>query len=186
MVLATLARIHEPVSGRAVGRLLAGRASDRGVAYALAYLVDQGIVRRDDHPPVALYRLNRDHVAAAAAVALGDIWEVLLDRCRREISGWAIRPVWAALFGSGARGEGASSSDLDLALVVPDEVEADGEAWREQVDTLRRRIRSWTGNPASIITFSNSEFALSDEPVVVAIRSEGLSLYGEPPARVAA
>jgi hypothetical protein len=185
-VLAVLARTEHPLSGRAVGRLLAGKASSRGVAYALTYLVAQGVVRRDDFPPAALYRLNREHVAAAAAEALGDLWGVSRERCQAEIAGWALRPAWAALFGSAARGDGIGGTDVDVALVVPDDTDVEGEAWADQVGRLARGIRAWVGNPAAIITFAHSEFAVSREPVVAAIRREGLTLWGQRPAQAAA
>jgi hypothetical protein len=52
--------------------------------------------------------------------------------------GWAIQPTYAAVFGSSARGEMTSSSDLDLLPVRPDE--ASQTTWDEQGTELSRAV----------------------------------------------
>ena len=180
-VLAALARTHAPVSGRGLARLLEGKASQRGVADALKYLVAQGLVLRDDHPPSASFALNRDHVAAGIAALLGGLNEALHQRCAAEVASWAHRPLWAALFGSIARGEGDASSDIDLVLVVPDRLDSNSAEWTDQLSRLTERVRSWTGNDASAVVFTRTEFLTSDEPVVRQIRSEGITVWGHRP-----
>ncbi|MFH1329222.1 MAG: nucleotidyltransferase domain-containing protein [Actinomycetota bacterium] len=180
-VLATLARTHGPVSGRGLARLLEGKASQRGVADALKHLVFHGLVIRDDHPPSASFSLNRDHVAAGIAELLGGLKDTLHQRCSAEVASWAHRPLWAALFGSIARGEGDASSDVDLALVVPDELNLDGPEWVDQLGRLAERVRLWTGNGASVVVFTRAEFLTSGEPLVRQIRSEGVTVWGHRP-----
>jgi len=181
MVLAALARTDAPVSGRGLTRLLEGKASQRGVADALKYLVAHGLVARDDHPPSASFSLNREHVAAGIAELLGGLKEALRQRCAAEVASWAHRPLWAAMFGSIARGEGDASSDIDLALVVSDELDVDGPEWTDQLGRLAERIRSWTGNDAAVVVFTRTEFLTSEEPVVGAIRGEGITVWGHRP-----
>jgi len=180
-VLAALARTHAPVSGRGLARLLEGKASQRGVADALKYLVAHGLVLREDHPPSASFALNRDHVAAGIAALLGGLKEALHQRCAAEVASWAHRPLWAALFGSIARGEGDASSDIDLVLVVPDRLDPNSAEWTDQLSRLTERVRSWTGNDASAIVFTRADFLTSDEPVVRQIRSEGITVWGRRP-----
>jgi predicted nucleotidyltransferase len=184
-VLAALARAHQPLSGRGVTRLLRGKASQRGVADALKYLVAEGLVLREDHPPSASFSLNREHVAAGAAEALGELKDTLRRRCAAEVAAWARRPVWAALFGSVVRGEGGAASDIDIALIAADEHHLDDPDWQAQVDGLARLIRLWTGNDASIITFTRAEFTASKEPVVAEIYRDGVTVFGRRPGRKA-
>ena len=182
-VLAVLARTDRPLSGRAVARLLEGRASQRGVSDALNHLVLHGVVLREDHPPSASFRLNRDHIASGIADLLGDLREGLRRRCVAEIESWDDQPEWAALFGSFVRGEGGPHSDIDLALVVDNAVDVHGEPWEAHVDHLADRIHAWTGNRASIITFGRSEFQNPGDPLIEAITREGVTVTGRQPAR---
>jgi predicted nucleotidyltransferase len=182
-VLAALARIERPLSGRAVARLLEGKASQRGVSDALNHLVLHGLVLREDHPPSASFRLNRDHIASGVANLLGDLRDTLRRRCAAEIQSWDDKPEWAALFGSFVRGEGGPRSDIDLALVVEDALEVHAEPWEAQIDHLANRIQAWTGNRASIITFRRSEFLESGEPLITEITREGVTVAGREPAR---
>jgi predicted nucleotidyltransferase len=182
-VLAVLARLEQPVSGRGLARRLEGKASQRGVSDVLNYLVAQGLVVREDHPPSASFSLNRDHVAAGIAELLGGLKETLRQRCASEIEAWAVHPEWAALFGSLVRGEGDASSDIDLVLVVPDDCDVHGDEWASQIDRLDERVRSWTGNPASIVVFGLGEYLASDEPLALEIAHEAITLWGERPAR---
>jgi len=181
VVLATLARTQAPVSGRGLARLLQGKASQRGVADALKHLVDHGLVIREDHPPSASFSLNRNHVAAGIAGLLGELKDALRQRCSAEVASWAQRPLWAALFGSIARGEGDASSDIDVALVVPDELDLNSPEWMDQLGQLAERVRSWTGNEASVVVFSRTEFLTSGESLVRAISREGVTVWGHRP-----
>lgn len=184
-VLATLARTHQPLSGRGLARLLEGRASQRGVADALTHLVAHGLVLREDHPPSASFLLNREHIAAGIAELLGELKDTLRQRCASEIASWAYRPVWAALFGSMVRGEGDASSDIDLVLVLADGSDVHAPHWMAQIDRLAERVQAWTGNDASIVTFTRAEFRASPEPMVSEITREGITLYGRRPGRSA-
>ena len=180
-VLAALARTHAPISGRGLARLLEGEASQRGVADALKYLVAHGLVVRDDHPPSAAFSLNRAHIAAGIAEQLGGLKDTLHQRCAAEVASWAHLPLWAALFGSIARGEGDASSDIDFALVVPDRWDLNGPEWTDQLGRLAERVRSWTGNDASVMVLTRTEFLTSHEPVIGEIRREGITVWGHRP-----
>ena len=81
--------------------------------------VQQGIVEEQAGGNAVLYRLNCAHLAAPAVVELADVWAVLLERLTAELSDWPVRPRFAALFGSAARGTSGPDSDIDVFLVAP-------------------------------------------------------------------
>jgi len=155
------------------------------VADALTHLVAHGLVLREDHPPSASFLLNRDHIAAGIAELLGELKDALRQRCASEIASWAYRPLWAALFGSVVRSEGDASSDIDLVLVLADGSDVHAPHWMAQLDHLAERVQAWTGNDASIVTFTRAEFRASHEPMVSEITREGITLYGRRPGRSA-
>lgn len=61
-----------------------------------------------------------------------------LGRLTRELEVWTVRPAYAAVFGSAARGTMTVDSDLDLLLVRPDAVGDD--LWATQVDRLIEEV----------------------------------------------
>src|SRR5690349_10903574 len=96
---------------------LAGTGSPDGVRKTLARLVRQGIVLVEEHGHANLYRLNRDHVAAAPILALTRLRGQILDNIIGAIGDWSVPPVHASLFGSFARGDADEASDIDILLV---------------------------------------------------------------------
>src|SRR4051794_41512640 len=110
-VLAVLAVAGKPLS---VGQVAeqAARGSEIGIRRSLARLVEQGIVRATLMGRNQVHELNRDHVAADAAVILAGLRSVLWQRLRDEVAGWSVRPLYACVFGSAARGDGDESSDI--------------------------------------------------------------------------
>jgi hypothetical protein len=72
-------------------------------------------------------------------------------------------------------------SDLDLFVVRPNDVDAEDEGWREQLDTLSRDVTNWTGNDARVLEYSAKEVqrGLRGRDAVPAdIGAEGLRLAG--------
>jgi Nucleotidyltransferase domain len=115
-VLAVLARAGRPLT---VGEIAqqAVRGSEIGIRRSVARLVEQGLVTATQMGRNLVHELNRDHVAAGAALALADLRLELWKRLRETLSEWAEKPVHAAVFGSTARGDGGPDSDIDLLLV---------------------------------------------------------------------
>jgi Nucleotidyltransferase domain len=115
-VLAVLARAGRPLT---VGEIAqqAARGSEIGIRRSVARLVDQGLVTATQMGRNLVHELNRDHVAARAALALADLRLELWKRLRETLSEWTEKPVHAAVFGSAARGDGGPDSDIDLLLV---------------------------------------------------------------------
>ena len=181
-ILAALASAGRPLT---VGEIAADvpRGSEIGVRKAVARLVDQGIVTATQMGRNLVHELNRDHVAAPAAIALAGLRTELWKRLRESLGGWALKPVHAAVFGSAARREGGPESDIDLLLVHPHlpgdkrppksdrgswgllsdiavgwppqvAMAANGADWHTQVDQLRAKVQRWTGNPLHVVDVS--------------------------------
>jgi hypothetical protein len=183
-VLTVLAGTTRPLTGRQVARL-ARSGSDRGLRLALNRLAEQGLVDTQDAPPAVLYTLNRDHIAAPVALALVSLRSALFDRIREAIAEWKIPPVHASLFGSAARGDGDTTSDIDLFLVRPQAVTVEDQTWRVQLDSLARDIARWTGNHAGISEVGEDELEalVGDRPAVMEeLERDAVTLAG-PAAR---
>jgi predicted nucleotidyltransferase len=183
-VLAVLARTSEPLSGRRVASLTDGKVGQWRANEVLGALADAGIVLREHRPPAKLYRLNRDHVAAAGIIALAEQWATLLRRIRDEFADWSPPPVTACLFGSAARGEVGPDSDIDILLVPSDDVVASEDterAWQEQVDQLTENVRIWSGNPCEVLELTAAELGdavARDDRLVRDLRHDAIALTG--------
>lgn len=173
-VLAVLARSSEPLTGRAVAERAKPKASQKGVALVLAHLVEAGVVDRVDKGRSGLFSLNRDHLAAPAVVAIASMRERCLAELRSTIGAWDPKPVSAIVFGSFARGDGATSSDIDLLLVAPANPV---NRWREQVVDLTVSVGRWTGNPLNVIEISEHDVAAyAEEAFVRSAVDEGITV----------
>jgi hypothetical protein len=179
-VLQVLARTSLGMTGRQVA-VLTGRQSHSGVLEALNRLTEQGVVKRVELNRAYLFALNRSHLAADAVIALAGLRAQLIGRIRERISGWGIAPIHASLFGSIARGEGDTTSDIDLFLVRPAPMLDDDPIWRAQIDGLRTDIESWTGNRASVAEVAEPEISawITDPPPIVhELRRDAITLGG--------
>jgi predicted nucleotidyltransferase len=175
-----LAGTSRGLTGREVA-LLTGRTSHSGVLRVLGRLADDGLVERVELNRAYLFALNSDHVAAPVVEALAGLREELFDRIRRELEKWMVKPIHISLFGSTARGDGDSASDIDLFVVRPDTVLAEDARWREQLDALEQKIALWTGNRAAIVEISASEIerlAREDRPIVANLRADAIVFAG--------
>jgi DNA-binding transcriptional ArsR family regulator len=186
-VLAALARSGKPLT---VGEVAAQtpRGSEVGVRRSLARLVEQGIVRAEMMGRNAVHELNRDHVAADIALKMADLRLELWRRLRQTLGAWNPKPIYGYVFGSAARGDGDSSSDIDLLLVhalfpgdsdprrrsngladrlvgataefASDRLTArQASKWGQQVDELHQQVRAWTGNPLQAVEMSALDWA---------------------------
>ena len=93
VVLEVLARTDRPLSGRQTAELVGALAGHRQVNAVLGQLTEAGLVLREHHAPAYLYRLNHDHVAAEAVVALLDLRGILLARMRNLANAWRPKPI---------------------------------------------------------------------------------------------
>jgi predicted nucleotidyltransferase len=179
-VLAVLAGTTRPLTGREVARLT-GRTSHRGVAEVLSRLVEHGLVERQEAGRALLFTLNREHLAAPAVEILASMRTELLRRIRELVDTWEIEATHVSIFGSMARGDGSTQSDIDVFVVRPDAVPEDEPQWRAQLDALAGRIERWTGNKSSIaeVTADGIERLLrEDRPIVTELRSDAICVAG--------
>jgi predicted nucleotidyltransferase len=179
-VLVVLAGTKKPLTGRQVAQLVR-RGSQKGVSAALDRLVEHGLVLREEAGTAYLHRLNRDHIAAAAVESLAAMRSELLRRLRERIGRWVVAPSHASLFGSAARADGDTESDIDLLVVRPQAIDEDDEIWREQLTDLAEAVHAWTGNRAGIIELSQSEFAalpVRHPPILDDLRTDGIDIAG--------
>jgi len=87
------------------------------------------------------------------------------------------------IFGSAARGDGHIGSDIDVLVVRPPGVRADDLQWSGDVSTLGASIRTWSGNPASILDVTEAEvrsMLRRDEPIVGELERDQVVLVGDP------
>jgi hypothetical protein len=179
-VLAVLARAEASFTGRQVHQV-AGRHSERGVRNALHRLSAQGIVTRERVGSADQYRLNQAHLAAPYVEALAGLRDELLRRLAGEFERWTAPTVFAALFGSAARGEMHAESDIDLLVLRPDGVDAKDPDWRAQLDALASSVTAWTGNDTRILEFGVREARAglaAGDSVLLAARDEGIVVHG--------
>lgn len=180
-VLAVLARSEVALSGRRTAQLTGG-ASQARVNQVLRELSTAGVILREEQPPAFLYRLNRDHLAAAAIVALADLRESLLSRIRDTVQDWQEPAVAVWLFGSAARGDGDADSDVDLLVLRRDGVDEDDPSWFQQVDDLAGRVTAWTGNRCEVLDCSEEQLARMvavGERLLVDLRTDAVRIWGD-------
>jgi predicted nucleotidyltransferase len=179
-VLMALAATKMAMTGRQVA-LMTGRRSHSGVLRVLDRLTEHGLVERVELNRAFLFSLNRDHMAYPAVVALVGLRVALLGRIQQELQAWKLNALHVSLFGSFARGDGDTDSDIDLFVVRPAAVAEDDARWRDQLDALTSAIYRWTGNRVSILEASETELTrlTTDRPPIVAeLRGDAIVLSG--------
>lgn len=180
-VLRVLASSKLALTGREVATM-AKRTSHSGVLKVLDRLVEHGLVKRVELNRANLYSLNREHLAAPAVEILMGMRNTLIDLMRAMSSEWSVQPTHLSLFGSAARGDGDTESDIDLFVVRASVIDDDDPAWRQQIEDLRAGAERWTGNPSSIIEVSEAgaaRLAAENSAIVDEICRDGVLLAGE-------
>lgn len=175
-VLAVLARHDVNFTTGQVHRVL-NRHSEAGIRKVLVRLSSQGIVLRERVGNAYSYRFNRDHLAASPIIELANLQATLLSRIEERLAGWAVPPVYAAVFGSAARGTMTADSDLDLFLVRPDD--APRAEWDEQLGALVADVSKWTGNDTRPVDYDERDLiGAATEPVLREVLADALTVAG--------
>jgi predicted nucleotidyltransferase len=176
-VLAVLALDEATFTTGQLHRILL-RHSEEGIRKVLRRLTEQGIVLSERVGNTYNYRFNREHLAAEHISALARLQETFLRRLQERLRSWEVPPVYAAVFGSAARGAMTPDSDLDLLLVRPDD--ALEEIWGTQVEDLASDVTRWLGNDVRPLQFSAAEIVTwaGEEPVLRDVLDEGLTVAG--------
>jgi DNA-binding transcriptional ArsR family regulator len=152
------------------------------VRVVLDRLVEHGLVRTEPAGRSLLCSLNREHLAAGPIIALVTLRSTLIRFLQTELAAWPIAPIHASVFGSFARHDGDTASDIDVLVVRGDRVAADDPVWERSLSDARGKVRTVTGNPLSIVELSVSELraALSaEEPIATAWRADAVHLIGQ-------
>jgi predicted nucleotidyltransferase len=185
-VVLVLRSTTRALTGREVARLVRA-GSQPAVNAALRRLAEEGIVRAQEAGNAYLYTLNREHLAAPALELLADIRVELERRLRAEIAEWEIAPAHVSIFGSAARGDGDTSSDIDLFVVRRARVPEDDPRWQAQLEQFCDRIHAWTGNHAGLSEVSTTDvrgFRRESPPVVEELRRDAITLAGPTPTEL--
>jgi hypothetical protein len=123
-------------------------------------------------------------LATEPAIALATLRARVLDYLRNEIAGWSMPAVHASLFGSAARGDGGTASDIDL-LVLHQQFSSPGEqqAWDDQLALSGEAIHRGTGNWLGWFQISEaglSRMVTEQQPIVEDWRRDAITLVGRP------
>ncbi|WP_395656691.1 nucleotidyltransferase domain-containing protein [Nocardioides sp.] len=179
-VLMALASTSRAFTAGDLHRLI-GQHSHTGIRKVLLRLELEGIVDAENVGNAIAYRFNSEHIAAPAITELAQLRSAYFERLRAEFQSWDPAPVFAAMFGSAARGEMGNSSDIDLFVVRPDGLDDEaGERWDGNLLDIQHRASRWTGNDVRALEMGEAEVIenLHAEPVLEAIRYDGVVLYG--------
>ena len=183
-VLEVLSGTTRPLAGREIGRII-GEGSVNGVWNALNRLEEQGVILADHRAGATYYVANREHLAWPAIETLTRLRADLTTRIGQEVERWdVVAALHASIFGSMARGDAGSDSDVVLLLVQPGSLEnADAEIWDRQVASLRDVVQRWTGNRCQTFVVDTSrleEYVRAQDPLVRAWLDDGILLSGAP------
>jgi predicted nucleotidyltransferase len=174
-----LAETTAELSLRALARL-----SGVSVAPAnriLPGLVELGIVERREDPPSSLFRLVPDHIASRAILELADAQRSALAELVQAATEMSPSPASVIVFGSLARGEADTKSDVDAVIIRPDDVGEEDEPWQRSLGRWRTETRRRLGNPVEFIEVSVSEAARKlrgRSPLWADVRRDGVTLFG--------
>lgn len=185
-ILRLLRSTTRPLTGREVARLVRS-GSQPTVNGALRRLSVEGLVYADEAGNAYLYRLNREHIASPAIELLADVRTELERRLRAEVASWETAPTHLSIFGSAARGDGDTASDVDIFVVRPRGVPHDEPHWREQLDRLSDHVLAWTGNHAGVSEVSEGDarrLRRERPPVVDELRRDAITIAGPEPAEL--
>jgi len=176
-ILAVLAQHEVTFTTGQLHRIL-DRYSEEGIRKVLQRLVRQGIVQSIRVGGAYTYELNRQHLAADPIIQLARLTQRLLQQIEEYLESWDLRPEYAAIFGSAARGTMTEQSDIDILLVRADDAPLD--IWDAQVSALASDVIVWTGNDLRPLEYTVGELlAARNDPVLRDVKEDGLTVAGQ-------
>ena len=181
-----LARTNEPMTGYAIEKAI-GRAHAR-VLKVLSRLATEGVVEAEQVGQATRYSLNRRHLLASSLLQAAGAMQALEIEIARRAEAICPAPVAVMLFGSFARRDGTSASDVDLLVIRPDLVEPDDPQWTRSLHDLARAIEEVSGNVCQLLQATTDqlvESAAAADPLIDSLRSDAVCLFGNPPESIA-
>jgi predicted nucleotidyltransferase len=172
-----LRALHASRSQGLTGRELSRRAeaSASQTIDALAVLERAGLVCREAQGASHVWTLARDHVLVEPLGRLFEFESSIFGRLREDLE-TAVKdlPVRrASLFGSIARGDEDSSSDIDLFVEVVASKEL--QSVQESLGTLSASFARRFGNPLSSLVLTRGQVRAATNPQLLdSIRREGI------------
>ena len=172
-VLAALLRTGAPLTGRGVHALVGESHSLGAVQQALRDLGRLGLTSTETVGRAGVHRINEEHEAVVSLRLLVSPLEMLT----RVVADHAQGTDAVIVFGSVARGEAHAASDVDLAVIAP-------EDWDGRVE-LQEQVYARLGNNCDVIHLTAEQFTDDGgrEPVIAEIRRDGVVLSGRIPRR---
>jgi len=146
-------------------------------------LVELGMVERREVPPSSLFRLVEEHVASRAVLALAGARRAVFEQIGRAAGALAPPPISLILFGSFARGDARTDSDIDVVVVRPAGVAEDDKVWDASVEAWLRQARRISGNRIEIVEVSEREIARllkGRKPLWSGVARDGVVIFGRP------
>ena len=175
-MLQALARLEQPVTRRQLAS--AAGVSPGNASAVIEGLIRTGLVNQTVAGRSSMVVLNRSHLAAGPVLALAGLRGELVRRLRERLSAWPdLLGAW--LFGSVARGDADSDSDVDL-LVVADDLHS-GDL-HERLAQLHADVRTWTGNDLQVVEHSSvswRKLVRAKNPLIEQVRLDGIELTGD-------
>jgi len=148
----------------------------------LPSLVELGIVERREVPPAAQFRYVHEHVAAQAVSALAAAHRTVLHELCESAGCLAPAATSVLVFGSFARGEADASSDLDVVVIRPADIDEEEPQWRLSLDHWQAGVRRLTGNRVELVEIAEPDAARlvrSRRPFWLELRRDGVVLAGK-------
>lgn len=147
-------------------------------------LVEHGLATVTKVGGAKLCRFNDAHLAAPLVTGLVELRYRMFEFLRAEIADWREQPLHASLFGSAARGDGDTVSDLDILLIHEDGAGPQDETsgWATQLAASRQRVLAATGNYVSWFEVSRSTLSQAiteKEPIIDKWRQDNVHLAGD-------
>lgn len=180
-ILGALARTTEELTLTTLADL--SHVSLAHAARIVPRLVALGVVERRDVPPAVVVRLVRENLAAQAVLALADLRHTFFEELRESARQLDPAPVSVTLFGSFARGDDNTESDVDVVVARPSAVREDDAAWSESMAKWEVHVRRISGNTLNRIECAEADvpkLMRSHRPLWQEIRREGIALVGRP------
>jgi predicted nucleotidyltransferase len=179
-VLAALAGTTSELNVRTIARV-AG-VSVAQASRVLPALGELGVIERREVPPSSLFRIVPEHILARALIDLFNARGNVLTAAGLAAVKIQPAPASIVIFGSFARGDGDSASDIDVIVVRPFDTDAEDQLWLASVEVWRTYINRLTGNPVEIIDIRTDEISRKlkgDTQLWLDVLRDGQVVFGQ-------